>query len=181
MCIPQWFKKNREQTSFPIIFAKILYSGVSIIVIHIYISLFKRFVEGIEIDKKILWLAIVGWLLTSVRSWWFNRTARRLSESNDIDPYIRDKYKQIVKSWGSRNYGDLIPIYLFNYPFLIISIYFIVTEIFPLFFKESFSTSTTPKYIFALILGYAIDRIWVLFKSFPERFESFIGIFKRHQ
>jgi len=165
MCIPQWFKKDREQTSFPIIFAKMLYSGISIIMIHIYISLFKRFIEGIEIDKKILWLAIVGWLLTSVRSWWRNRTARRLS---NIDGELRKK----VKSWGKRNYGDLFPIYIINYPLLIISIYFIITEIFPLFFKESFSTSTTPKYIFALILGYAIDGIWELFKNFPQIFRK---------
>lgn len=166
MWIPQWFRKDREVTSSPIILAKMLYSGTSIIMIHIYIFLFKSFIEGVEVDKKILWLTIVGWLLTSVRSWWFNRTARRLS-------HIDDEFREKVKRWGKKNYGDLFPIYIINYPFLIISIYFIITEIFPLFFNESFSTATTPKYIFALILGYAIDGIWELFKSFP-------AIFKRH-
>lgn len=172
----EWFSRNRESTSWEIINAKILLSLISILLVRILISPFLNFIEGGNVKKNVLWGTIIGWFLTSIRSWWSNRRVKRLSESNDIDTDIRDKCKQVVKWWGHRNFGDLIPIYIINYPFLIISIYFIVTEISPWAFNKELTT--TQMCIFALILGFTIDRIWELFKNFPESLVKLIKALK---
>ena len=161
MSICEWLCRDRESTSWEIIIAKIILSVFSIVIVYICISPIAKFIGAVDVKEKILRLTVIGWFLTSVRIWWFNRTARRLSHSNI-------EFLKKVQGWGRRSYKDLIPIYILNYPILILSIYFIVTKIFPLLFGQELSI--TQMGIFAFILGYAIDGIWELFKRFPEIF-----------
>lgn len=158
MSIPRWILIDRESTSWEIIRAKIILSLFSGGVAYLYIRFFLWFIDGGHVEGKILLLTIIGWFLTSIRSWWFNRTVLRLSSSDD-------RHGRLIKSWGRRNYADLIPIYFINYPFLIFSIYFIVTEISPLVFKQP--VTCIQKGVFALILGFSVDRLWEWYKNFP--------------
>lgn len=171
--IRQCCLRLRGVTSSSIIIAKILYSIVSIGAIRFYMFLFEKFIEKVEVEitikginevevqKKVLWLIIIGWFLTSVRIWLFNRTAWRLSNDGV-------EFAQRVQRWGRRSYWDLFPVYVINSPFLIISVYLIILKIFPLLFKKPLLP--IQMYIFALILGFAIDGIWEIFKRIPEIF-----------
>ena len=155
-----WFFKDRDATSYDIIVPKIILSLVSIFIVFLVL---KIIISDYEI--WIFLLIVIGWILTSIRIWWSNRTTRRLSHYDDLYGF---SCKQKISLIGKRNYGDIIPVYIINYPILILIAYFFVTDMLPIIFGDSRTERLS--YIFAFALGFALDGIWEIFKDLPNIF-----------
>ncbi len=142
------FTKEYSKTHLGITVCRLFGTFISLGFVYLiikYRSIHSIIMEKYNIDGALYFIAI-GWLLFSIRVW------------------IRNGMNK--KDFGNTSILSMFPIYLLNYPLLIITLYLIIKYLIsPLSF-----INTPALYVISFLFGLSVDLIWNNLSDFVSYF-----------